>query len=149
MPLNVSSIFAHHREVKIALHNLWYHHTYRWPSRTQVERGLVMQFWPPDDEHMCSKHVEAWNKLIVKQTFCASIWLITEINILRCTVSKRSKNVCHMSLFFYVRSHNFNYQYRGTCPRYFTGVCQHQQIIRVLRPAGTRGLYRLADPSTA
>jgi len=25
-----------------------------------------MQFWPPDDEHMCSKHVEAWNKLIVK-----------------------------------------------------------------------------------
>ena len=24
-----------------------------------------MQFWPPDDEHMCSKHVEAWNK-----TYC-------------------------------------------------------------------------------
>ena len=39
-----------------------------------------MQFWPPDDEHMCSKHVEAWNKLIVKEKFCASIWLITEIN---------------------------------------------------------------------
>jgi len=35
-------------------------------------RGCVMQFWPPDDEHMCSKHVEAWNKLIVKQKFCAS-----------------------------------------------------------------------------
>jgi len=28
-------------------------------------RGCVMQFWPPDDEHMCSKHVEAWNK-----TYC-------------------------------------------------------------------------------
>ena len=26
-----------------------------------------MQFWPPDDEHMCSKNVEAWNKLIVEQ----------------------------------------------------------------------------------
>jgi len=39
-----------------------------------------MQFWSPDDEHMCSKHVEAWNKLIVKQNFCASSWLITEIN---------------------------------------------------------------------
>jgi len=26
-----------------------------------------------------SKHVEAWNKLILKQKFCASIWLITEI----------------------------------------------------------------------
>jgi len=22
-------------------------------------RGCVMQFLPPDDEHMCSKHVEA------------------------------------------------------------------------------------------
>jgi len=41
-------------------------------------RGCLMQFWPPDDEHMCSKHVEAWNKL-VKQKFCASSWLITEI----------------------------------------------------------------------
>jgi len=53
-------------------------------------RGCVMQFGPPDDKHMCSKHVEAWNKLIVKQ-FSASSWLITEINILRCTVSKTSK----------------------------------------------------------
>ena len=38
-----------------------------------------------------SKHVEAWNKFIVKQKFCASSWLITKINILRCTVSKTSK----------------------------------------------------------
>jgi len=28
----------------------------------------------------CSKHVKAWNKLIVKQKFCVSSWLITEIN---------------------------------------------------------------------
>jgi len=41
MPLHVSSTCAHHQEVKIALHSLWYHHTYRC------------------DEHMCSKHVEA------------------------------------------------------------------------------------------
>jgi len=78
MPLHVSSTCAHHQEVKIALHSLWYHHTYRWPSHAQVERGLlsqpvhetttyrcndtrgcVMQFQPPDNEHMCSKHVEA------------------------------------------------------------------------------------------
>ena len=106
MSLHVSSTCAHHQEVKIALYILWHHHTYRWPSRAQVERGLVhetatyrcddtrgfiMQFWPPDDEHMCSKHVETWNKLIVKQIFRASSWLITEINILRCTVSKTSK----------------------------------------------------------
>jgi len=47
--------------------------------RCDDTRGCVMQFWPPDDEHMCSKHVEDWNKLIIKQKFCASSWLITEI----------------------------------------------------------------------
>ena len=88
MPLHVSSICVHH-QVKIVLHSLWYHHTYRCDDT----RGCVMQFWPPDDELMCSKHVEAWNKLIVKQIFCASSWLITEINILRCTVSKTQKTM--------------------------------------------------------
>jgi len=29
MLLHVSSTCAHHQEVKIALHSLWYHHTYR------------------------------------------------------------------------------------------------------------------------
>ena len=43
---------------------------------------------------MCSKHVEAWNKLTVKQKFCASSYLISEINILWCTVSKTSTNNC-------------------------------------------------------
>ena len=51
--------------------------------RCDDTRGCVMQFWPTDDEHMCSKHVEAWNKLIVKQKFCASSWSITEKS---CTV---------------------------------------------------------------
>ena len=41
MPLHVSSRCAHHQEVKIALHSLWYHHTYMWPFRAQVEKGLV------------------------------------------------------------------------------------------------------------
>jgi len=117
MPLHVSSTCAHNQEVKIALHSLWYHYTYRWPSRAQVERilsqpvyekatyrcddtrGCVMQFWLPDYEHMCSKHVEAWNKLIVKQKFCASSWLITELNILRCKVRKTSKNNVTVSQF--------------------------------------------------
>jgi len=27
VPLHVSSTCAHHQEVKIALHSLWYHHT--------------------------------------------------------------------------------------------------------------------------
>jgi len=29
MPLHVSSTCAYHQKVKIALHSLWYHHTYR------------------------------------------------------------------------------------------------------------------------
>ena len=37
-------------------------------------RDCIIQFCHPDDEHMCSKHVEAWNKLIIK--FSASSWLI-------------------------------------------------------------------------
>ena len=93
MPLHVSSTCVHHQEVKIALHSLWYHHTEtsEWSYRFDDTRDCVMQFWPPDDEHMCTKQVEVWNKLIVKQKCCASSWLITEINILRCTVSKTSK----------------------------------------------------------
>jgi len=39
MPLHVSSTCAH-RQVKIVLYSLSYHHTYRWPSLAQVERGL-------------------------------------------------------------------------------------------------------------
>ena len=35
MPLHVSGTCALHREVKIALHNLWYRHVRRWPSRAQ------------------------------------------------------------------------------------------------------------------
>ena len=35
MPLHVSNICVHHQKVKIALHSLWYHHTYRWPSRAR------------------------------------------------------------------------------------------------------------------
>jgi len=34
--------------------------------RCDDTRGYIMQFWPPDDEHMCSKHVEAWNKIYCK-----------------------------------------------------------------------------------
>jgi len=32
---------AHYQDVKIVLYRIWYHHTCRWPSRAQVESGLV------------------------------------------------------------------------------------------------------------
>ena len=46
-----------------------------WPYtyRCDDTRRCIVQIWP-DDEHMCSKHIEAWNKLIIK--FSASSWLI-------------------------------------------------------------------------
>ena len=87
MPLHVWSTCANHQEVKIALHSFWYHHAYRWSSRFTISLFHASTCF----EDMCSKHVEAGNKLVVKQKFCASSWLITEINILRCTVSKTSK----------------------------------------------------------
>ena len=39
MPLHVSSTCAHHQEVKIALHSLWYHHTERseWSKITKIQ----------------------------------------------------------------------------------------------------------------
>ena len=39
---------AHRQEVKIVLHNLWYHHTYRFDDT----RRCIIQFWTPDDEQM-------------------------------------------------------------------------------------------------
>ena len=70
MPVHVSSTSAHRQDVKIVLYGLWYHHTYRWPSCAQPVNGTatyrcddtrrcIAQFWPPDDGHVCSKHVEA------------------------------------------------------------------------------------------
>ena len=74
---------------------LWYHHTYKCDDT----RGCVMQFWPPDDEHMCSKYVGAWNKLIVKQKFCVSSWLITEINTLQKVPEVEEFKVLYFPLF--------------------------------------------------
>ena len=55
MPLHASSTCAYHQEVKIVLHNLWYHHTYRGLVLSQPvhetatysydnTRGCVIQF---------------------------------------------------------------------------------------------------------
>jgi len=80
-----------------------------------------MQFWPPDDEHMCSKHVEARNKLIVKQKFYASSWLITEINILRCTVSKTSKKITD-HLFYICQIFEKKWEYNEAVHQLFLDV---------------------------
>jgi len=81
-PLHVSSTCARHQEVKIALHSLFQRVRGTATYMYDDTRGCVMQFWPPDDEHMYSKHAEAWNKLMWnKEKCCASSWLITEIKV--------------------------------------------------------------------
>jgi len=32
---------AHRQEVKIVLYSIWYHHTYRWPSRARDGHQLM------------------------------------------------------------------------------------------------------------
>jgi hypothetical protein len=49
-------------------------------------------------ENMCLKHVEAWNKLTVKQKFCASSWLITEIKKKHEKLSKQLNNTVFSKL---------------------------------------------------
>ena len=40
------ALCAHHQEEKIVLCSIWYHHTCRWPSGTQVERGQAVLSQP-------------------------------------------------------------------------------------------------------
>jgi len=125
MPLHVSSTCAHHQEVKFALHSHWYHH----PYRCDDTRGLFHA--STYFEHMCSKHVDAWNKLIVKQNFCASSWwLIIEINILRCTVSKTSqlKNIAYYCMFKIVSQQFQTLQRRETGSLYLTNLMHTESV---------------------
>jgi len=57
------------RGSKFALHRLWYHHT----ETSEWSKITKIQFYK-------------YEQIVVK--FCASSWLITKINILKCTVSK-------------------------------------------------------------
>jgi len=102
MPLHVSSKCSHHQEVKIVLYSIWYHHTYRWQSRARDDHlqvwwyhrlcnAILTSWWWENVLETCRgmKWNLLWNK------FCASSWLNTEINILRCTVSKTLKSHVH------------------------------------------------------
>jgi len=102
MPLHVSSTCAHHQEVKIAkfcfkvssFHaSTCFEQIFSSSGSQNCKMFCTVSLFHASTcfEHMFSKLVEAWNKLMVKQTFCASIWLVTEINILRWSVSKTSK----------------------------------------------------------
>jgi len=61
--------------------------------RCDDTRGRVMQFWRPDDEHMCSKYVRHEIKLIVKQILCIKLvkyWeKFVRLGNARCIASKK------------------------------------------------------------
>ena len=71
MPLHVSSTSAHRQEAKIVLYTvsdiitpIGGHPMHRCVHGTATyrcddTRDCIIQFCPPDDQHMCSKHVEA------------------------------------------------------------------------------------------
>ena len=99
---------AHHQEIKIVLYSLWYHHT----CGCDDTRDCIIQFWPSDDEHMCSKHVQAWNKLIKK--FSASSWMII-INKLVTCISATSVFLLPFFPLVHYPAHKMYFS-RSSCP---------------------------------
>jgi len=84
------ALCAHRQEIEIVLYSVWYRHTCGWQSGAQVERGTCRNSTCAPDGHLqewwyemlnntiliswwsaqqCSKHAEAYNKLIIKQEF--------------------------------------------------------------------------------
>ena len=109
---------VHHQEVKIVLYSIWYHHTCRWPSGAQFERrpstctpdGHLQVWWYQMlyNTHLtswwwaqqCSKHVGAYNKLIIKQEFVHKLVKLLRLNltihytVVRCVmVSVQYRNI--------------------------------------------------------
>ena len=87
------ALCAHHQAVKIVLYSIWYHHTCRWPSGAQVERGpvhrmatyrcddircCIIQFLPPDDEHIVLETCKGIFFIFCWP--CISIYLFININ---------------------------------------------------------------------
>ena len=61
--------------------------------RCDDTRGCIIQFWHLDDKHMVLETCRGMKQTYCKTKFCASSWLITKINILRCTVNKTLKKI--------------------------------------------------------
>jgi len=132
---HASTCFEHH---VLIIRRSKLHHTAS-SIITPIGGRLVNRLREPDDEHMCSKHVKAWNKLIVKQKFCVSSWLITEINILGCTVRETSKNV---SFFFSPNALTCPCGLRGL-PSWAWQICN--QLLRLGCPRGAVTLSRWCE----
>jgi len=53
MPLHVSSTYAHHQEVRIVLHGLWYHHT----ETSEWSKINKIQFYKYEHAHSSKIYV--------------------------------------------------------------------------------------------
>jgi len=93
MPLHVSSTRAHRQEAKIVLYNLWYHHTYRWPSRAQVERCTVSKISKSSLWVLWWYPPSIWSLKIFKiSILLSSAWSLLEISVF---LSKQSFRIIH------------------------------------------------------
>ena len=132
----------------------------RWPSGAQIVYGTatyrcddtrhcIIQFCLPDDEHICSKHVEAWNKLI---KFSASSWLILRNKYIEMHGQQNIKiwykciyfNTCtaHSLLFFIITNkYTINttklyitrvFPCKISTPTCFDILCHHQTVTYLL-----------------
>ena len=81
--------------------------------RCDDTRDCIIQFCPPDDEYMCSKHVQTWNKLIIK--FSASSWLIL--------INKQNTLLCFHCDYGYTPAPDDNYTYIGCLVVYLYADC--------------------------
>jgi len=56
------ALCVRHQVVKIVLYSIWYRHTYRWPSGSQVERRLLSTCAPD--------HLQVWwHQMLYNTTF--------------------------------------------------------------------------------
>ena len=97
--------------------------------RCDDTRDCIIQFCPTDDEHMCSKHVEAWNKLNIK--FSASSWLI----LINKYIEMHGQENIKTSLYIYISKIKWN----KTCVwLYFAYALQFTELVKIGKQLRTR-----------
>ena len=77
------------RRAKIVLYSLWYHHTYRWPSRAQIERGLSQPVHLQWSQHRCLRPRSEPAALAYKATYSMTHYLSDNKNYFHTLFSVR------------------------------------------------------------
>jgi len=72
MTLHVSSICAHHQEVKIVSYSLWYHHTYMCDDKTKILCIKLVNYWDKYTEMHGQKNVKIYINVFSLKFYTAS-----------------------------------------------------------------------------